>query len=439
MSGPKVVRIVTREEILALCAGQLARVDAALADWRRIAGADAGAIAQAEQRRASLAAHIAADRFMDLQKEAPLEEAFLRDDIAARLAAAAAHEAASRARGRRQAEAGKSVAAALERGGQTIDADLRRRLESGHAEAVAAGLAALGQASPGGAASRQQSERLGEGAERRDFAAWLSAEGIEEENPEIARLDARISEIALLESAAPVADWRGRLHGAIMADARRRPLLLDVLGGELRRALEAEKARARLSANLAGLLAEAAAAGLDTSAWREDEGELAGVRISERLASVTAALDAHRAARAAGERRGAVLEALAELGYEVCEGMMGAWAEQGELVLANPSRPGYGMEVRGGGEKAERIQMRAVAFEGNAASTDLGRDRDAETLWCGDVMRLRAQLAEEGGRLDIEKALDIGAVPLKRIAIVGSPATIGGTLPAPGRRTLPSP
>lgn len=119
--------------------------------------------------------------------------------------------------------------------------------------------------------------------------------------------------------------------------------------------------------------------------------------------------------------------------------MMGAWAEQGELVLANPSRPGYGMEVRGGGEKAERIQMRAVAFEGNAASTDLGRDRDAETLWCGDVMRLRAQLAEEGGRLDIEKALEIGAVPLKRIAIVGSPATIGGTLPAPGRRTLPSP
>ena len=33
MSGPKVVRIVTREEILALCEGQLARVDAALADW----------------------------------------------------------------------------------------------------------------------------------------------------------------------------------------------------------------------------------------------------------------------------------------------------------------------------------------------------------------------------------------------------------------------
>lgn len=439
MSGPKVVRIVTREEILALCEGQLARVDAALVDWRRIADADAGAIAQAEQRRASLAAHIAGDRFVELQKEAPLEEAFLRDDIAARLAAVAAQEAASRARGRRQVEAGKAVAAALERGGQAVDADLRRRLGSGDAEALAAGLAALAKTSTEGTASQQQSERLGEGAERRDFTAWLSAEGIDEEDPEIARLDARISEIALLAYAAPVAEWRGRLHGAIMADARRRPLLLDALGGELRRALEVEKARARLAAKLAGLLAEAAAAGLDTSAWREELGAPEDTRMSERLASVAAALEAHRAAQAAGERRGAVLEALADLGYEVREGMMGAWAEKGELVLANPSRPGYGMEVRGGTEKAERIQMRAVAFDGNAASADPGRDRDAETLWCGDVMRLRAQLAEEGGRLDIEKALEIGAVPLKRIAATGSPATIGETLPAPGRRTLPSP
>jgi hypothetical protein len=35
MSGPKVVRIVTREEILGICHGQLARVDAALAEWTR--------------------------------------------------------------------------------------------------------------------------------------------------------------------------------------------------------------------------------------------------------------------------------------------------------------------------------------------------------------------------------------------------------------------
>lgn len=36
MSGPKVIRIVTREEILEICRGQLARVDAALEHWTRI-------------------------------------------------------------------------------------------------------------------------------------------------------------------------------------------------------------------------------------------------------------------------------------------------------------------------------------------------------------------------------------------------------------------
>ena len=33
MSGPKVVRIVTREENEAICRGMLARIDAALEEW----------------------------------------------------------------------------------------------------------------------------------------------------------------------------------------------------------------------------------------------------------------------------------------------------------------------------------------------------------------------------------------------------------------------
>ncbi|WP_447753277.1 hypothetical protein [Sphingopyxis fribergensis] len=443
MSGPKVVRIVTREEILAICNGQLARVDAALADWKQIGAQfgdlDAAALAQAEERRAALAVHIAAGRFVELQKEAPLEQTFLRADIEARLAAAARREAAARVRGRREKEAGRSLVAALDGAGQTIDADLRRRLEAGDAAALAAGFAALGAQGGSDAASREQASKLGEGVARGDFAAWLAAAEADDEHPEIARLEARISEIALLAEAAPVDDWRARLDAAASADDRRRPLLLDALGGEVRRALDAAKARMRLAADLSGRLAEADAAGLDTAAWRQDIAGLDQSGLAERVAAVAAALDAHRAAEAARERRGAVLAALAELGYEVREEMMGAWAQQGELVLANPSRPGYGMEVRGGGAAAERIQMRAVAFEGTAAGSDLLRDHDAETLWCGDIMRLRAQLGEDGGRLDIEKALEIGAVPLKRVAAEGGPASIADTLPAPGRRTLPKP
>jgi hypothetical protein len=50
---------------------------------------------------------------------------------------------------------------------------------------------------------------------------------------------------------------------------------------------------------------------------------------------------------------------------------------------------------------------------------DLSRDRDAETLWCGDVTALKADLVQAGGDLVIEKVLAIGATPLKRIEGAG--------------------
>lgn len=442
MSGPKVVRIVTREEILAICEGQLARVDAALAEWRRVTERngcfDEAAFTEAQRRRDILAAHIAADRFLELQKEASLEEAFLRSDIQARLAAAAERATAERSRGRREKEAAQSLAAALERSGQDVDAELMRSLKAGNAEALAAGFAVLNRTTTKDGASRDQAEILGKDIERRDFSTWLATEAALDEDPEIERLDGRISEIAMFAEAPPIADWRLRLEEAARTEGRRRSLLLDALGGEIRLALEKEKEQLRVRGELAGLLAEAGAAGLGTAKWSIDADRLDAVEAAARIADVRAALDAERAERAARDRRAAVLEALAGLGYEVREDMSTTWAANGELVLSNPTRPGYGMEVRGGAQSAERIQMRAVAFEGRDGAPDRGRDRDAESLWCGDIAKLRDRLAEEGDQLAIEKALEIGAVPLKRIRIEADDAAGHGTaMPAPAQRTLP--
>jgi hypothetical protein len=109
MSGPKVVRIVTREEILGICHGQLARIDAALAEWTRIGRRnnciDEEAVAALVKRRDALVALIASDRFVDFQKQAPIEEAFLRDDMQARLTKVAAEQAAARSRARRERDA----------------------------------------------------------------------------------------------------------------------------------------------------------------------------------------------------------------------------------------------------------------------------------------------------------------------------------------------
>ena len=135
---------------------------------------------------------------------------------------------------------------------------------------------------------------------------------------------------------------------------------------------------------------------------------------------------------AANARRNALLEALGGLGYEVTEGMATAWASEGRLVLRSAARPDYGVEVSG----AERIQMRPVAFDAGAVGPDPARDIDAETIWCGDVTRLQQNLARHGDALKIEKALPVGAVPLKRVATAGTAQNPGIKAPVRQERTL---
>ncbi|MBW6266652.1 hypothetical protein KZ859_29945, partial [Pseudomonas aeruginosa] len=105
------------------------------------------------------------------------------------------------------------------------------------------------------------------------------------------------------------------------------------------------------------------------------------------------------------------LQGLASLGYEVREGMATAWAQTGRVVLRKPATPGYGLEVGGKADNG-RLQLRAVALNANR---DSQRDRDIETLWCGEFQRLQALLAAQGGELSVERALGVGEVALKEI------------------------
>ena len=128
-----------------------------------------------------------------------------------------------------------------------------------------------------------------------------------------------------------------------------------------------------------------------------------------------AVLARSRADLTAHARRHAVLTGLATLGYQVTEVMETAWVRNGRVVLKKASQPGYGIEI-GGGADAARLQVRSVAFRSASATVDPGRDRDAETMWCGDLARLRLQFAADGGEIVIERALAVGATPLRVVA-----------------------
>ncbi|SCU73438.1 hypothetical protein CNECB9_1100029 [Cupriavidus necator] len=56
------------------------------------------------------------------------------------------------------------------------------------------------------------------------------------------------------------------------------------------------------------------------------------------------------------------------------------------------------------------LQVRAVAL---TSDRDTNRDKDVETIWCGEFTRLQQLVTENGNDLLIERAMGIGQVPLK--------------------------
>lgn len=437
MSGPKVVRIVTREEILEICHGMLARVDAALGEWTRVGRRndciDDEALIAAKRRRAALAALIAADRFMDLQKQAPIEEAFLRDDVQVRLAKVAAAQAAARSRGRREREAAASLLRTLQSRGDPLDPDLQRGLEQGDAAALADGFKMLAQRSASPTASGTLAGRLRGDDAPASFTDWLAARPAADADPAIARIETRIAELRPYVDEATSAVWSARLDQALDAEPARRGLLLDGLNVATGRELTGVRARAAAALELELVAAELAAAGLDANTLTIGREALDVTAIASRISETRAALEAHRQARASAARRTAILEGLTSLGYEVTEGMWTTWAQDGRLVVRSASRPDYGVEVSAAGE---RMQMRPVAFDAGGSGPDPSRDRDAETIWCGDVSALQESLGDAGGGLVIEKALPIGATPLKRIAVTAGEVAAASAAPVLRERTI---
>ncbi|HEV3304103.1 MAG TPA: hypothetical protein VG055_30915, partial [Planctomycetaceae bacterium] len=117
---------------------------------------------------------------------------------------------------------------------------------------------------------------------------------------------------------------------------------------------------------------------------------------------------------AAAARRKAILGGLAALGYEVREGMATAWTQNGRLIVKKPNATDYGVELAAP-EDASRLQVRLVGAVNPASARDPVRDRDQEAMWCSDFGKLRELVAASGGDVLIERALAVGAQPVKTV------------------------
>ncbi|MGU8080767.1 hypothetical protein [Burkholderia pyrrocinia] len=432
MSGPKVVRIVTREEIVAICEGHLRRLDRAIATWvaegRRMGMLLDEEIAATQARREVLAALIAVDAFMDLQKKVPDEIAFLKADLERRQQAAVdqAEQAAKRRRqGRHSAT---TLLGALETKRIEIPVELRNqldRLRSGGTLENADALLAQGFSllvpdveRTLNDAQRALANRLMSADAPRDFQAWKAAQLAVSRDPAIDRLDRRIGEARVFLDAQEIEGFSSKLNALEneMNEARR-SLLLDSLILDLSSAVEVARTRRAAITALEELTAEIRACDTaDAAAFVERAQQCDTTTLPDVVAELTRVgqdlIVRVRQEQAAQARRSAILSGLARLGYEVREGMTTAWAKDGRVVVKKPSLPGYGVEV-GGQTQTGRLQVRAVSL---VANRDVARDKDVETLWCGEFGRLQALLAQHGDDLLIERAMGVGEVPLKVVA-----------------------
>lgn len=437
MSGPKAFRIVTRAEIISICRRSLARLDAAIESWtstcKRNGTIDQSDVDRVIARRDEIHRMLDADRFTDLQKQVIAEISYLNADAERRTEKAAESEAKRKGDQRRARSAAQALLAKFEASSIEIPLDLRRELTTSTAsveslnKAVSKGLMLLQPTDRSeGVTERQRAlaDRLGAGDRRITLEEWTCQQTGESDDQALLKVDKLLGELAGL--GIDPSPFSARI-AALEAEPRaRQALVADSLLLDLSAAIKTGRARARLERDLAERLAElsemksAEAAALRVEI--EQAIAKAGSNDQELVNRADFLIQSEVRSMAAEERRRAVLDGLASLGYEVSEGMMTAWVTGGRVVLRKPANPGYGVELLGG-QQADIMQVRAVGIGDPAEARDMGRDRDMETIWCNEFERLQALVAKAGGNVSIESARPVGQFPLKVIAELVNHAT----------------
>ena len=81
MSGPKVVRIVTKQEVMAICRGRIDAVQDAIEQWRKYASKHDALTAEeekaVEKRLLAIIKMFEREQFLDVQKQCSVEIACL--------------------------------------------------------------------------------------------------------------------------------------------------------------------------------------------------------------------------------------------------------------------------------------------------------------------------------------------------------------------------
>jgi hypothetical protein len=429
MSGPKVVRVVTREELLARALDQIASFESALARYATLGrrhDVDLSADLETHRRVVTELKSLAQTGAWDVIARRSADSVRIveheRKALEEKLITAATKDRTVR---RRLGDAAKAIQREirglnLEVPGEllgviaNVDKATPDELRRMDAAVVAASKILVQHTSKSKQLDSKLAKRLATGLNQDSYADWLVSNAVGEESQKLVRLDKIVAELQL-QDLAKNDTITAAIQRVQTADDSERDLLIDSLTLDLSERLKQNRQRrdelGRLDAFIPRLESVGSTEAQDLlgsmrAALTSDKGEdIRGLEL--RAAEI---LKASRAKANAIHQRKALLSGLTALGYEVREGMAIALVENGRLVVKKPAEVEYGVEIVSGAADG-RLQVRMVCFQGTPNPT---RDRDTEVIWCGEFSKLQASLSRAGHVLEIEKGLAPGAAPMKR-------------------------
>ena len=439
MSGPKVVRVVTKQEVMAICRDQINAVQDVIQQWKKCASNyDVLSVEDEkvfERKLFAINKMFENEQFMDVQKQCAAEIISLRADMDRIRDEAIEKATYERSMRRRLQYSAETLARTFEVASCHIPKELSNIITSAltatESELVSMNTQlslmltefTLSSVEKESMTSLQKelSKKLAEGERLHTLAEWKISHAADGKVAEVdLRLDKLLAEIEAIETEVVAKPFLDRV--ALIAkelSPNHRSLLTDSLIFDLVAHANNRKIKDQTITNMretrCKLLRLESKQAKDVVSLLTKAIDSEDVSLSEALCSKGDALLKAEAKSLTGiSRRDALLKGLAELGYEVRENMATAWAEDGRIVVRKSNEKEYGVEL-GAAEDAERVQMQLVSFEQSSDAINGSRDLDRETIWCSEFSRLRSLLEKSGTDLHIEKALPVGSKPLKKV------------------------
>jgi hypothetical protein len=260
--------------------------------------------------------------------------------------------------------------------------------------------------------------RFSENVEDRSFAEWLSQKThLSSEDSRLRRLMGQLEALSVEK----VEVFRSRAFAIeVEADQARKALLTDSLVLELGATVQAERRRSEVMVRASAIRRRLSALNDASSAnaLAQLNHALGRAEIEILEAATNAAdtvLEKAEAMQVADARRQAVLTGLAKLGYSVEEGMATAWSRQGRIVVGRPNLADYGVEL-GATPDGQTLQVRLVGADSPESPRSKERDTKAEATWCSEFTELQKIVSDDGGELQIRRAIGVGVEPVRSVS-----------------------